>query len=446
MVAGSYCRTTYKFVSRFIDRQQLRIIAALSVPAVITNITTPVLALTDVAIVGRMGSAVFLAAIAVGGTMFNTLFWLFGFLRMGSSGLTAQAYGADNRNEAHAVLSRSLSLALIIGALIVLLQSPLFALMADILDVGGDTRRVASQYFMRVIWCAPATLGLYSLTGWFVGMQNSRIPMWVSLFVDVLNIALSLLLVFGAGMKIEGVATGTLVAQWAGFLLALFFAVRRYGWRHVGFRRLMDGLSRFFRINADIFLRTLCLVAVTLWFTRMGAEQGVMMLAVNALLMQLFTLYSFFMDGLAFASEALCGRWHGAGNDAMLRSSVRSLWAVGIAIAAVFTLFYGGCGRWIVSLLSSDAAVVSQTAHYIGWATLIPLAGLGAFLWDGVFIGLTRTRMMLLSMAAAMCFFFIACLLLTAPLGNHGLWISFLGYLFVRGLVLTAAGWKYLSR
>ena len=419
-------------------------IAALSLPAVITNITTPILALTDVAIVGHMGSAIFIAAIAVGGTMFNTMFWLFGFLRMGSSGLTAQAYGAGDRRGAQTVLARSLLLALLIGIAMIAAREPVCSLLFDLLDVDGSTASVARSYFMIVVWSAPAVLGLYSLTGWFVGMQDSRTPMWVSLFVDVFNIGASLMFVFLIRMKIEGVATGTLVAQWAGFLLALFLAVRQYGWHKVGFRNLIDGLPRFFRINSDIFLRTVCLVAVTLWFTRTGAMQGPVMLAVNALLMQLFTLYSFFMDGLAFASEALCGRYLGAGDRPMLSLSVRSLMGVGIILALVFTAVYVGCGEWVMELLSSDRPVVELARHYSVWAMMVPLVGFGAFLWDGVFIGLTRTRMMLISMATAMLTFFALYYLLFPMLGNHGLWIAFLGYLLMRGVVLTIAGREYL--
>ncbi len=419
-------------------------IAALSLPAVITNITTPILALTDVAIVGHMGSAIFIAAIAVGGTMFNTMFWLFGFLRMGSSGLTAQAYGAGDRRGAQTVLARSLLLALLIGIAMIAAREPVCSLLFDLLDVDGSTASVARSYFMIVVWSAPAVLGLYSLTGWFVGMQDSRTPMWVSLFVDVFNIGASLMFVFLIRMKIEGVATGTLVAQWAGFLLALFLAVRKYGWHKVGFRNLIDGLPRFFRINSDIFLRTVCLVAVTLWFTRTGAMQGPVMLAVNALLMQLFTLYSFFMDGLAFASEALCGRYLGAGDRPMLSLSVRSLMGVGIILALVFTAVYVGCGEWVMELLSSDRPVVELARHYSVWAMMVPLVGFGAFLWDGVFIGLTRTRMMLISMATAMLTFFALYYLLFPMLGNHGLWIAFLGYLLMRGVVLTIAGREYL--
>lgn len=427
-----------------ISSKQLSLIAALSLPAVVTNITTPILALTDVAIAGHFGSAVFLAAIAVGGTMFSTLFWLFGFLRMGTSGMTAQAFGANDNIMAKAILVKSLMLAVFIGIVIVCLRYTLCDFMLWLLDVDNETAKVAEQYFLIVIWSAPALLGLYSLTGWFVGLQDSKTPMWVSLFVDVFNIAASLILVFALSMQIEGIAFGTVIAQWVGFLIALYFAVRNYEFRWIPIRNLLTGLSTFFRVNIDIFLRTSCLVAVTLWFTRSGAIQGATMLAVNALLMQLFTLYSYFMDGLAFASEALCGRYLGANDNSELGKSVRTQFVVGLCIAAVFTLLYVIGSESVMSMLSSDAEVVELACQYAIWAMLVPICGFGAFLWDGIFIGLTRTRMMLLSMLVAMVVFFVLYFMLIPSFGNHGLWMAFLGYLFARGAVLTMVGSKYL--
>lgn len=429
-----------------ITLRQLRLIMALSVPAIITNITTPILALTDVAIAGHFGSAIFIAAIAVGSTMFSTLFWLFGFLRMGTSGITAQSFGAKDTIGSHAVLAKSLMVALFIGVLFVIFQSQLCSLMLSLLDVDSQTAIIAQQYFLIVIWSAPALLGMYSLTGWFVGMQDSRTPMWVSLLVNVLNIAASLVFVFVFSLKIEGIAYGTLLAQWIGFLAALFFAMSRYGFRWLPIGRLLDGLSSFFKINTDIFFRTACLVAVTLWFTRAGATQGATMLAVNALLMQLFTLYSYFMDGLAFASEALCGRYLGACDYKELNCSIRTQFVAGFAIAIIFTLLYAVGSEWVMGVLSSEKEVVSIAGKYAVWAMMVPICGFGAFLWDGVFIGLTRTRMMLLSMVIAMAVFFLLYSLLVPTLGNHGLWIAFLSYLLTRGLVLGFAGRKYMIR
>lgn len=427
-----------------LDRRQLSAIAALALPAVVTNITTPLLSLTDLAIVGHFGSGVFIAAIAVGGTMFNILYWLFGFLRMGTSGLTAQAFGAGCHRKAHGVLNRSLALAFVFGLGLIALSPLLSDGLLMLIDADEPTARVAVEYFRIVIWGAPASLGLFALTGWCVGMQNSRLPMWVSLFVDIFNIAMSVTLVYGFGFGMEGVAFGTLAAQWCGFALGLWLVVGRYGWKWISLRELTDDLGRFFRINSDIFLRTLCLVVVTLWFTRVGAEQGADMLAVNALMMQFFTLFSYFMDGLAFAGEALSGRYLGASDNVGLSRSVRSVMVLGAILALLFTVVYMVCAAKAVGMLSSDRNVVEKSMDYMVWIYCMPLVSFAAFAWDGIFIGLTRTRMMLLSMALATAVYFILLRLLPSSLGNHALWISFLSYLAVRGMVLTFAARRYL--
>ena len=429
------------------DRLLIKRIATLTIPAVITNITTPLLAITDVTIMGHIGDASFLAAIAVGATMFNMLYWLFGFLRMGASGLTAQAYGASDHSETYATLTRGILLAFAIGMIFIVVRQPLSNILLMIMDSDECTRTMASDYFNICIWGAPAMLGSFAMTGWLIGMQNTRIPMWVAIFTDVFNIALSLVLVFGLGMGMHGVATGTLMAQWGGFLLAVAHAIRKYGFQTMRIGDIMDidKLKRFFRINSDIFLRTLCLVAITMWFTRTGAQQGTVMLAVNALLMQLFTLFSFFMDGTAFAGEALCGRYTGAGDNSMLRRTVKYLLAAGAGLAMLFTLIYILFGMEFMKLLSSDLTVINLSRNFIQWAILIPAASFGAFIWDGIFIGLTRTRAMLGSMAWATAVFFAIYAAAFPSLANHGLWIAFLSYLLTRGVALTLLGRKYIS-
>lgn len=426
------------------DKRLLRNITALSLPAIITNITTPLLALTDTAIAGHMGGAVFIAAIAVGGTMFNMLYWLCGFLRMGSSGLTAQALGAGDMRGTHIILTRALALAALTGLLMIALRRPIAEGLLTIIDTDSATHGQAIQYFMICIWGAPATLGMFALTGWCIGMQNSRLPMWTSLLIDVLNIALSLTLVLALRLKIEGIAIGTLTAQWAGFIVCLTLSIRCYGWQWICLKELIKGIGRFFRINTDIFLRTLCLVAVTMWFTRTGAIQGALMLAVNALLMQLFTLFSFFMDGLAFAGEALCGRYLGAGDTDRLRKSTHAILSIGGVLAIIFTLLYIAGGQQLIAWLCDDHEVVVAAGEYFAWAVSIPLVAFAAFMWDGIFIGITRTRAMLASMASATAVYFACYFITFSSMGNHGLWIAFLAYLFTRGVVLTMLGRKYL--
>lgn len=284
-------------------------------------------------------------------------------------------------------------------------------------------------------------LGSFAVTGWFIGMQNSRIPMIVAISQNVINIIASLLLVFSFGMKVEGVALGTLIAQYGGLLIALAL-----GWRHYGRLRVHYTSSRlwerssmflFLRVNRDIFLRTLCLVSVMLFFTSAGSWQGEQMLAVNTLLMQLYLFFSYFMDGFAYAGEALCGKWYGARNTAMLNATVRSVFVWGAAMMLLFTLVYAAGGNLFLRMLTDDADVLSLAGGYLFWSVILPVAGMAAFVWDGIFIGCTLTRSMLISMFAAAASFFAVYHLAMPVMGNHGLWLAFAVFVFMRGAVLT---------
>ena len=421
------------------DRQILRI----ALPSIVSNITVPLLGLVDVAIVGHLGSPAYIGAIAVGGLMFNIIYWLFAFLRMGTSGLTAQALGRRDLTEAVCLLLRSLLIAGAVALALLALQVPIRQTAFLLIHPTGEVARWAATYFHICVWGAPAMLGLYGLTGWYLGMQNSRIPMLVAITQNVVNIAASLSFVYFGGMKVEGVALGTLVAQWAGLLMGLGLWLASYGrlrkyirqaWRRVWQR---EALSRFFRVNRDIFLRTLCLVAVTMFFTSAGAAQGDVVLAVNTLLMQLFTLFSYVMDGFAYAGEALSGRHIGARNLPAFRLTVRRLFLWGAGMAAAFTLLYALGGEAFLSLLTDEREVIAASQAYFYWAIAIPVAGVAAFTWDGVFIGATATRGMLASMAVAAACFFALYFGLRASLGNHALWLAFIAYLATRGVVLT---------
>ena len=416
-----------------------REILALSIPAIIANITTPLLGIIDVAIVGNMGSAVYIAAIAIGGTIFNMLYWPFAFLRMGTSGITAQAYGAENNHQCTLVLYRSLAVAMIVGIVFILLQYFVSKCAFYFIGISNDTLLFSEKYFSVCIWGAPAMLGSFALSGWFIGMQNSRATMWISIFVNVLNITISLILVYLFDLGITGVAIGTLSAQWGGFILGLLIINHRYKLASVSFRDILckDELKRFFSINIDIFLRTLCLVAVTMWFTRAGAQQSNIILAVNTLLMQLFMLFSYFMDGFAFAAEALAGKSIGANNDSQLRKYINALFQWGVGMALLFTIIYLLGGRSFLTLLSSDPMVIDASATYFYWAIAIPLSGFIAFTWDGIFIGATRTRSMLASMAIATLVFFTIYFIFMPLCGNHALWMAFICYLITRGITLT---------
>lgn len=416
-----------------------RNILQIALPSIVSNITVPLLGLADVAIVGHIGGAQHIGAIAVGSMIFNVIYWIFGFLRMGTSGMTAQAYGAADRDETARLLLRSLAVALSVAVVILVLQRPLLRMALLVISPTPDIVPMVRTYFSICVYGAPAMLGLYGMTGWYIGMQNTRIPMLVSILQNVVNIAASLVLVFGAGMQVEGIALGTLIAQYAGFGMAVALFFRRY--RSVWQRSLPAGLfvrramMLFFSVNRDIFLRTLYLVAVNLYFLSAGAAMGAETLAVNTLLMQFFTLFSYVMDGFAYAGEALCGRHTGACDERQLHLTVRHLFVWGAILTVVYTLLYAVGGDIFLSLLTDDGSVTAAAQPFFAWVLAIPVAGVAAFIWDGVFIGMTATRSMLLATAVAAAAFFLVYTTLAARWGNHALWLALLIYLFVRGLV-----------
>ena len=413
------------------DKQILKI----ALPAIVTNITVPLLGLVDTAIVGHMGDATYIGAIAVGSMVFNLVYWVFGFLRMGTSGLTAQARGRRDLQEMRSLLVRSQTVAMTIALLILLLQVPLRDVMLWLIGPTDDVRPLAVTYYHIVVWGAPAMLGLYGLSGWFIGMQNTRLPMVISISQNVVNIVASLALVYGLGMKVEGVALGTVVAQYAGLLMAMAMLVRYYR-RYITIRLCsLKEFIPFLRVNSDIFLRTLCLVAVNLYFTSAGARQGATILAVNALLLQLYLLFSYIMDGFAYAGEALCGRFWGARDNKAFREVVGRLFMWGAGMTVLFTTLYVVGGMPFLRLLTDEETVVQAAHEYVWWAWLIPVAGVAAFVWDGIFIGITQTRGMLVSAAVASVVFLAGVVWLMPVMGNHGLWLSMLLYLAVRGIV-----------
>ena len=417
------------------DRQILQI----ALPSIVSNITVPLLGMIDVAIVGHMGSPVYIGAVAVGSMIFNLVYWLFGFLRMGSSGLTAQALGRRDFTEVTRLLVRSVSIALGIALLLIILQVPLKWLMFWLIGPTADVAPFASTYFNIVIWGAPASLALFSLMGWYIGMQNTRFPMMISIMQNIVNILASLTLVYGFGMKIEGVAFGTVIAQYAGLLMAVGLLARNYSrlFRYFSKDRLFRKMGAFFAINRDIFLRTLCLVAVNLFFTAAGARQGAVILSVNTVLIQLYLFFSYFMDGFAYAGEALGGKAYGAHNVTAFHETLRRLWMWMLIVTLAYTLLYMVGGSWIVALLTDEAQVIETSREYIWWAWLIPAAGCVAFIWDGIFIGITATRGMLVSSFVSAIVFFAVYLLSEKTLGNHGLWLAQIVYLAMRGILQT---------
>ena len=423
-------------------------ILQIAVPSIISNITVPLLGLIDVTIVGHLGAAAYIGAIAVGGMLFNIIYWIFGFLRMGTSGMTSQAYGKHDLDEVARLLLRSVGVGLLIAIILVALQYPIRKLAFTFIQTTEEVERLATLYFRICIWGAPAMLGLYGFAGWFIGMQNSRFPMYIAITQNIVNIAASLCFVYLFHMKVAGVAWGTLTAQYAGFLMALLLWRRYYGGlkKHVAWHEVLkkEAMLRFFQVNRDIFLRTLCLVIVTLFFTSAGAAQGEIVLAVNTLLMQLFTLFSYIMDGFAYSGEALVGKYDGAYNRLALYRTVGLLFIWGVGLSTGFTLLYFFGGKSFLGLLTNETSVIREAGNYFYWVLAIPLTGFAAFLWDGIFIGATATRQMFYSMLVASGSFFLVYYSLHEWMGNHALWLAFIVYLSLRGIMQATLSRKIL--
>jgi MATE family multidrug resistance protein len=421
----------------------------LALPNIITNITVPLLGMIDIAVAGRLGSAVFIGAIALGANIFNMIYWNFGFLRMSSSGFASQAYGARDFSESMNVFIRSLAIGLGIGFLIVLLQYPIGELAFKLIKSGPESVHHVKTYFRIVVWGAPAVLGMYAFKGWFIGMQNARIPMAIAILNNVLNIILSIVFVFGLGMKLEGIALGTLLSQITSFIVAAILWQKYYGRLRKYVRKEMIwnklAIRQYFKVNSDIFVRTFLLTLVTTFFTFASSGMGDTILAVNALLMQFFMLFSYFMDGFAYAGEALAGRYIGAKNRYLLQHMIKRIFFWGLIVSlfsvAVYTLF----PEPILRILTNDVAIIAETKSFMFWTMLIPLTGFAAFLWDGIFIGATASAEMRNAMILSSVIFFISYFLLTPLWGNNALWFSFIIYLAARGITLTFMSRKIFS-
>ena len=424
-------------------------ILQIAIPSIISNITVPLLGLVDVTITGHLGNVAYIGAIAVGGMLFNMIYWIFGFLRMGTGGMTSQAYGSRNDNECRNILLRSLGISVLLATILIMLQTLIVSIAFLFIDTSTEVKTYASEYFHICIWGAPAVLGLYSFTGWFLGMQNSRYPMFIAITQNVINIAASLFFVKEMGMKIEGVAYGTLIAQYAGLMMAIILGLKytkRYTWNisavHIFNRKSM---SVFFKVNRDIFFRTLCIVAVTVFFTSSGATYGDTTLAVNTLLMQMFTIFSYIMDGFAYAGEALVGKHVGSRDNRLLRLTVRHLIYWGTGVALFFTLLYIIGGKDFLQLLTDDMNVINNSSQYYYWVLAIPFAGFMAFILDGICIGATATGIMLRSIFVASIAFFSTYYISDSTMGNHSLWMAFIVYLFVRGSVQAILTYRLIQ-
>ncbi len=417
-----------------IDKDILRLAA----PAIVNNVTVPLLGLCDTAIAGHLGGARFLGAIAVGSMMLNVFFWLSGFLRMGTTGLTANSYGARSNRGIREVLRKALTIAIIIGITVVVFQNPVNNFVARYLSPGGEVSDLATQYFRICVWGVPAQLMVMAITGWLIGLQTTTVPMGISIANNILNISFSLFLAFGADLGFRGIAIATVIANWVaalGSVVWMLFTLRRYA---PGDEESANPIrwSAFFKVNGSLFVRSACIMLVTLNVTATGARLGEEILAANAIIMQFFMFFSYFMDGFAFSGEALAGRYAGAREKGLIRKTVRHLLGWGAVMATVFFLIYRYLTPAIAGLLTDETSVVETVMKYKLWIELLPPLTVLAFIFDGIFVGLTRTGAMMWATIAGAALFFIVLHGLGAMPDNTLLWISFETYLLIRGMGL----------
>jgi MATE family multidrug resistance protein len=423
------------------DKDTNREILRLAIPNILSNISIPLLGMVDTALMGRLESEIYIGAVALGSIIFNIIYWGFGFLRMGTTGLTAQSYGQEDRTECSAILGRGLLFALGGSILILALQSAIAWIGFSLLQGDEAVKTLATQYFYIRIYAAPATLGLYVFQGWFLGMQNARYPMVLTIVVNLLNIVFNIVFVLQMGMKVDGVALGTVCAQYLGLALAVgmfFFKYRpfiaRIERREV-FR--LTAIKRFFAVNVDIFIRTVCLVFTFAFFTSASAAIDSLTLAANQILLQYLSLMSYAVDGFAFAAESLVGRYIGARDSTHLRKSVRYLFYWGIGFGAAFALVYGLMGRELLRIFTDQEEIIQAALPYVWWIVAISLAGSVAYMWDGVYIGATATVPMRNMMLISTIVIFLPVYYLTlSSVGNHGLWLALLLFMVARGITL----------
>ena len=468
-----YCQILFIFVSDIRYQAEMTInrdILKLAIPSILANITVPLVGMVDIAVAGHLDSdaATLIGGIAIGTMLFDLLYWNFGFLRIGTGGLAAQAYGAGDRRECARILTRALAMSLASAILLIAIQWVFVKIAFMVVDCTPDVQALASRYFFIRIWAAPATLSLMALKGWFIGMQDSVSAMVADITVNGMNVLLSIVLALGLtvqgmvlipGLGFDGVAVGTLAAQWIGLITVACILTFKYRQTTLGqlrkddFKTMFKGAEtrKFFTMNADLFVRSACMIAVYIGFTAISARYGDLLLAVSSILMKFLLIFSYFTDGFAYAGEALTGRFIGAKDPASLRATVKWTFVWSLGVALIFVLIYHFAGTPMLRLMTSDGAVIDAAQNYMPWLLLMPIVGCAAFTWDGIYIGATASKQMRNSMLLAAGIFALVYALgvfmagrLTAAdsahyksMALHVLMAAYFAHLLVRTVYLT---------
>ena len=427
-------------------------ILRLAVPSILANITIPLVGLVDTAIVGHLGDAAVIGGIAIGTMLFDLLYWNFGFLRVGTSGLTAQAYGRGSKEECRQILAQSMSLVGMATLFVWAIQWFFVTAVLAIVPCSEEAASVAREYFFIRIWAAPATLSLFTMKGWFIGMQDTKSPMAVDILVNVVNMAASYGLAVYTPLGIAGVAWGTLYAQYSGLILAALIMVFKYGIVRIGLWEMREamkgpGVKRMLSLNRDLFIRSLCFMVVYVGFTSLASRYGDTELAVSSILMKFFMFFSFFVDGFAYAGEALVGKEFGRNQESGVKSQdlkdvVRALfrWSIGVGVA--FTLLYAVWGHAFIAMMTSAGEVLEASKQYLGWLNWMPIVSALAFMWDGVYVGATAGKQIRNAMIWAAVAFVVVYAVTFSWAGAQALYIAYFAHLIARVVYLTKE-WKY---
>ncbi len=427
-----------------------RRVIALAWPLIVSNLTVPLLGLVDTAVVGHLPDSRYLGGVTLGATLFSFLYWGFGFLRMGTTGLAAQACGRQDHDDLIRLLGQSLMLAAVIGLVLIALHPLLIPAGLALLDGSAAVTAEADTYARIRILSAPAVLANYALIGWFLGRGYSRVTLVLMIVNNLANILLDLLFVVGLGMTTDGVALASVLADYLALSVGAGWALhawRGWGWRRVtGIFGPVAGYRRLLGVNAALFIRTLCLLFAFAFFHAQGAQLGDVTLAANAVLLQFVLLASYGLDGFAHATESLVGQQIGADDEAGFRRIVRAALEWSLATAALASLGFALGGETLIRLLTDLPDVRVAAANFLPWMVAMPLLAVASYLLDGVFIGATRTRAMRDTMIIAVLAGYLPVWWLSQPLGNHGLWLAFVSFTLARGLLLGAVFWRSWRR
>ena len=417
-------------------------ILKLAIPNIISNITIPLLGLVDMILMGHLDSAIYIGAIALGGTIFSVLYSFFSFLRAGTTGFTAQSLGNNDNTETIYSLYRSVCIGIPIIILILSLQIPIAKISSLLLDGSNEVKELAITYFYVRIWAAPANILLYCLNGWFVGMQNTKIPMFIAILINVMNIIFSFILVIIFEQNVKGVALGTVIAQYSGLTLAIILLIKNYKSYFVKIESKIlfdiEKMKRFFKVNRDLMIRSFLLIISIAFFTNQSAKLGNNILAINMILLQSFYIFSYFTDGFAYAGEALVGKFVGSKDKENLQKVIRLLLIWGFSISIPFSILYALFPTEFVKIISDNTEILTEIKPYYIYMIIIPLITFAAFIWDGIYIGATASKAIRNTMIISSIFVFIPSWYILMPqFGNHGLWIAFLFFMIARGAAMS---------